>query len=192
MASKKIAILALQGAFAKHAEMVQRIGAKAVLVRDSRELATCDGLIIPGGESTTMMRQLKNADLLTAIKTFSEHKPVFGTCAGMILMAKEVVCKTVSPFKMLDITVERNAYGRQAESFITYLDVTTEKKKKRVKTIFIRAPRVKSVGSDVKVLATHNRTPVFVQQGRFFACSFHPELTDETFCHQYFLQEVLK
>lgn len=192
MPAPKIGILALQGAFAKHAEMIQSLGATTILVRKPEQLLECEGLIIPGGESTTIFRQMKFIDLAEAITNFAQHKPIFGTCAGLILMSKEIIAEPfLHPFGLLEVSVERNAYGRQSESFLTTIDVTLPHKvHKNIPALFIRAPRIKSVSSNVKVLATYHEEPVLVQQGCHLGATFHIELTDCTDLHSYFLDVV--
>lgn len=165
----KIGVLALQGAFAKHREMLDRINVPSLEVRTPKELAQVDGLIIPGGESTTMLK-------LNELPLTEFDRPIFGTCAGMILMAH---------LGFLDITVERNAYGRQCDSFSTDLTVHLAKPH-TIHAIFIRAPRVIEIQlPEVKVLA---ETPVLLRQGDYLASAFHPELTKDPAIHHYFVQ----
>lgn len=165
----KIGVLALQGAFAKHREMLERIGVPSIEVRYPAQLSEIDGLIIPGGESTTML-SLNELDLI------GFNKPIFGTCAGMILLAK---------LGLLAVTIERNAYGRQSCSFSSEITVYLDRPQK-YHAIFIRAPKIISIDSpDVEVLADMT---VFVKQGNYLASSFHPELTNDPTIHQYFVQ----
>lgn len=193
MAVPVIGVLALQGAFAKHAAMLESLKAKAVEVRTPHDLESCDALIIPGGESTAIMKQIAFSGLRPALEEFAGSKPVFGTCAGLILMAKEIVGDAMEPFKILDVTVERNAFGRQAESFVTDIQVAVKAgQTKQVPAVFIRAPRIRSVGEEVKVLAELNGEAVLIQQGRHLGCTFHPELTDDTTIHSHFLKIVTK
>ncbi len=189
MKSVVVGVLALQGAFAKHMQMLRQLGVRAIEVRKPEELAACDALIIPGGESTTMLKQMEFIDFFAAFRHFSQHKPVFGTCAGLILMSHDVVGDTMRPFDLLDIGVERNAFGRQAESFQADIAVTLGPGKPSVfPAVFIRAPRIRRVGGDVQVLASHAEEPVLVQQGRHLAATFHPELTSDTTIHAHFLK----
>ena len=183
---KQIGVLGLQGAYAKHLAILQQLDVQAVDVRKPEDLEKCHGLIIPGGESTTMTKLINEIEMHDALLKFSVDRPVFGTCAGMILMATKVDDDRVKTLNLLDIEVERNAYGRQIDSFIDKLDVTTNGQAFSIRGVFIRAPRIKNIGDDVEVLASVNGEPVLVQQGHHMAAAFHPELTGETRIHNYF------
>jgi len=183
---KKIGVLGLQGAYAKHLAVLQQLDVQAVDVRKPGDLEECHGLIIPGGESTTMTKLINEIDMHDALLKFSVDRPVFGTCAGMILMAAKVDDGRVKTLNLLDIEVERNAYGRQIDSFIDELDVTTNGQAFSMRGVFIRAPRIKKMGDGVEVLASVNGEPVLVQEGHHMAAAFHPELTGETRIHNYF------
>lgn len=183
-----IGVLALQGAFAKHMEMIRSVGVLAKEVRRPEDLSDCDGLIIPGGESTTMFKNITFIKLEGALKRFAEQKPVFGTCAGLIIMSKRILNDTRQPFGILDVEVERNAFGRQAESFVCSLDMQAGGKVVRVPGIFIRAPRIKAIGSEVKVLASYQGEPVLIMQGRHMGAAFHPELTENIEVHKLFVE----
>lgn len=186
-----VGVLALQGAFAKHIEKLQSLNVKTIEVRKPGELASCDALIIPGGESTTMMKQMNFIKFHEAFKEFSKQKPIFGTCAGLILMSQEVIADTMQPFSLLQITVERNAFGRQADSFHTEIELKLrESQKQPFNAVFIRAPRIRQVGPSVKVLAEHEGEPVLVQQGMHLGATFHPELTPDATIHAYFLEQA--
>lgn len=186
-----IGVLALQGAFAKHVEMLNSLGVEAKEVRTLQDLEGCDGLIIPGGESTTMMRQIDFIKLADDLKEFAQEKPLFGTCAGLILMSHEVLTSQMIPFGILDVAVERNAFGRQAESFIANIEITLDQHTdKNFPAVFIRAPRIRSCGSPVQTLAKFQDEPVLVQQGMHMGATFHPELTHNAFIHRYFLSLV--
>jgi 5'-phosphate synthase pdxT subunit len=174
-----IGVLAVQGNFREHAAMLRRLGANVVEVRKPEELAGLDGLVIPGGESTAIMRLIRLYGLEDAIRRFSE--PVFGTCAGLILLDREHL-------DLVDLAVDRNAYGRQVASFETDLDLTDDDRPLR--GVFIRAPRIRETGPQVEVLAELDGEPVLVRQGRFLAATFHPELTDDTRVHERFLELV--
>lgn len=165
----RLGVLALQGAFEKHREICP---VPTKLVRYVHELESCDGLIIPGGESTTIWKQMEEMGFIPALKGFPGG--IFGTCAGLIIMAK---------LGLLTIEVERNGYGRQIDSFLTSLDFQGTP----LAALFIRAPRIRSVTDDVSVLARHLEEPVIVQQGRYLASTFHPELTGELALHNHFL-----
>lgn len=191
MGSLVIGVLALQGAFAKHAEVLESLGAEVVEVRKPADLEKCDALVIPGGESTTMMKQMNFINFAEAFQQFSNHKPVFGTCAGLILMSKNIIGDSMQPFKLLDIDVERNAFGRQVESFHADIEVSLKPgHSKQIPAVFIRAPRIRRIGEDVKVLAEWEGEPVLVCQGNHLGASFHPELTSNPSIHTYFLNLV--
>ncbi|NGX60597.1 MAG: Pyridoxal 5'-phosphate synthase subunit PdxT [Chlamydiae bacterium] len=174
----RIGVLALQGGYGKHLEALERCKAPAFPLYHPHELDSCVGLILPGGESTTIWQQLEDFDFLNPLKTFAEQKPLFGTCAGMILMSR---------LHLLSITVERNGYGRQKVSFSTPLTLEFSPSK-TIEALFIRAPKITSIDSpDVKILARNEEEVVCIQQGIHLACSFHPELTTETTLHEYFI-----
>ena len=183
---KQIGVLGLQGAYAKHLAVLQQIDVQAVDVRKPGDLEECHGLIIPGGESTTMTKLINEIDMHDALLKFSVDRPVFGTCAGMILMAAKVDDGRVKTLNLINIEVERNGYGRQIDSFIDELDVTTNGQAFSMRGVFIRAPRIKNMGEGVEVLASVNGEPVLVQEGHHMAAAFHPELTGETRIHNYF------
>jgi pyridoxal 5'-phosphate synthase pdxT subunit len=185
-----IGVLAVQGDFAAHLNMLNRIGVQALEVRRADELLQVDGLIIPGGESTTMLKFLTNENLLEPIRQFAgQGKPIFGTCAGAILLAREVLNPPQPSLNLLDITVERNAYGRQVDSHIS--EVETSLGGGAMEAVFIRAPRIRSIGKDVEELATIDAEPVLVKQGAILAATFHPELTNDERAHRYFIKIVL-
>jgi 5'-phosphate synthase pdxT subunit len=175
----KIGVLAVQGAFREHAAVLRRLGAEPVEVRLPEQLEELDGLIIPGGESTAIMRLIRLYGLEDAIRRFTGA--VLGTCAGMILLDREHL-------GLVDLVVERNAYGRQVQSFEADLRLAGEEEPLR--GVFIRAPRVDDSGAGVEVLAEHDGAPVLLRQGRFLVASFHPELTDDTRVHELFLDLV--
>ena len=183
---KQIGVLGLQGAYAKHLAVLQQLDVQAVDVRKPGDLEECHGLIIPGGESTTMTKLINEIDMHDALLKFSVDRPVFGTCAGMILMAAKVDDGRVKTLNLINIEVERNGYGRQIDSFIDELDVTTNGQAFTMRGVFIRAPRIKNMGDGVEVLASVNGEPVLVQEGHHMAAAFHPELTGETRIHNYF------
>lgn len=193
MAPPIVGVLALQGAFAKHIEMLKSLNVNAIEVRTPEELLACDALIIPGGESTAMMNQIGFIKMGQPLVDFAKSKPVFGTCAGLILMSNEVIGDKMIPFKIVDIAVERNAFGRQADSFVTDLQLTLKSgQSKQIPALFIRAPKIRSVGEEVKVLAEFEGEPVLIQQGRHLASTFHPELTNDSSVHAYFLKLISK
>jgi 5'-phosphate synthase pdxT subunit len=174
----KIGVLALQGNFREHAAALRRLGADVVEVRLPEELDGLDGLVIPGGESTAIARLMRLYGLEDAVREF--RGPVFGTCAGMILLDR-------SHLGLVDLEVERNAYGRQLASFEADLDVGDGEP---LRGVFIRAPRVAEWGDGVEVLARHEGAPVLLRDGRYLVASFHPELTDDARVHERFLELV--
>ena len=184
----KVGVLALQGDFREHARTLSDAGATPREVRTVADLGDVDRLIIPGGESTTISKLAHLYGLVGPIRERAlEGMPMFGTCAGLILMAKRVV--GIDPLlDLLDVTVHRNAYGRQVDSFEA--DLIVEGVDHPVRAVFIRAPMVEDVGPEVKVLATHEGHPVVVEQGNLLAASFHPELVGETRLHEYFLRKA--
>lgn len=186
-----IGVLALQGAFAKHIEMLNSLGIAAREVRRPSDLEGCDGLIIPGGESSVISRQMHFIHIDDVLNEFALKKPVFGTCAGLILMSKEVVGNTVKPYGLIDISVERNAFGRQVESFKAKVELTMGRERcKHIPAIFIRAPRIKRCGDKVKILASFEGEPILVEQGHHLAATFHPELCEDPSIHRHFLSLV--
>jgi pyridoxal 5'-phosphate synthase pdxT subunit len=175
----RIGVLAVQGNFREHVAMLRRLGGEALEVRKPEQLEGLDGLVIPGGESTTFMRLMRLYGLDEAVRRFAG--PVFGTCAGMIVLDREHL-------GLVDIVVDRNAYGRQVASFEANLDLADDDEPLR--GVFIRAPRLREAGPDVEVLAERDGDPVLLRQGRFLVASFHPELTDDTRVHERFLELV--
>jgi 5'-phosphate synthase pdxT subunit len=184
----KVGVLALQGDFREHLKVLAGAGANAFEVRTAEQLADAEALVIPGGESTTISKLARSADLVEPIVARAgEGMPVLGTCAGMIVMARRVVGGEPL-LGLMDVTVVRNAYGRQVESFEAELEV--DGVDHPVRGAFIRAPQVSDVGVDVKLLATHEGRPVVVEQGKLIAASFHPELSGEKGLHEYFLEKI--
>jgi pyridoxal 5'-phosphate synthase pdxT subunit len=175
----KIGVLAVQGNFREHAAMLRRLGADVVEVRKPEQLDGVDGLVVPGGESTTFMRLMRLYGLDEAVRSFAG--PVFGTCAGMIVLDRRHL-------GLMDLEVDRNAYGRQVASFEADLPLAGEGKPLR--GVFIRAPRVREYGTEVEVLAELDGQPVLLRQGRFLVAAFHPELTEDTRVHELFLDGV--
>ena len=186
---KKIGVLALQGDFEKHEKALARAGAEPVEIRSAADLDQVDGLVIPGGESTTMLKLLEQEKMLEPLRDFGARRPIFGTCAGAILLASEVLNPHQRCLGLLDIDVERNAYGRQLDSRIARLN--PEGLEGDLEAVFIRAPIIRRVGDQVKVLASYQGDPVLVEQGRHLVATFHPELTDDPRIHRMFLEKVL-
>ncbi len=188
MTKPRIGILALQGAYQSHAEKIFSLGAEPLLIRRPADLHDLDGLIIPGGESTTFLRHLERDGFYTALSTFVRDTPTFGTCAGAILLANDVSNPPQHSLAALDIAIERNAYGRQNDSVI--LESPTELAGPPLEMVFIRAPRIARVGTAVETLATRDGHPVLVRQGHLLAATFHPELSADSRVHQLFLTMV--
>ncbi len=183
----KIAILAIQGDYAAHAAMLDRLGVAHAYVRRPEDLNGADAIILPGGESTTHLKVMIEEGLFDALKAFASNGGAFfGTCAGAILLAKGVHGPTQESLGLLDISILRNGYGRQLASEIHA--GATKLRKEPVEMVFIRAPVIQSVGAGVEILAEDAGHPVLVQQGRILASTFHPELTSDTTVHEHFLK----
>ena len=175
---KRVGVLALQGGYAAHLEAIRTLGLEACEVRNAEDLDTLDGLILPGGESTTQLKLIHRFELATSLSAFiASGRPVFATCAGMILSATKVTHPEQASFGWLDIDVERNGWGRQLDSFEAFADGTD------LPLCFIRAPRITRVGPDVEIVATFHGEPVMVRQGNLTAATFHPEMTDDVRVH---------
>jgi len=183
----KIGVLALQGDFEAHRRRLDELGAAAALVRNSDDFKNLDGLIIPGGESTTFLKLLGN-DTLQTLDNFVHTKPTFGTCAGAIMLAREVENPKQPGLNAIDISIRRNAYGRQNDS--TILESATALGSEPLEMVFIRAPRIERVGKGVEVLASREHDPVLVRQGNVMAATFHPELSSDMRVHAEFLKLV--
>ncbi|MEW6207681.1 MAG: pyridoxal 5'-phosphate synthase glutaminase subunit PdxT [Acidobacteriota bacterium] len=182
----RIGTLAVQGDFAAHTRMLRRLGVEAIEVRRADEMESIDGLIVPGGESTTMLKFLVEENLAPAIREFARlGRPIFGTCAGAILLAREATGPAQASLDLIDITIERNAFGRQVDSFIGYVETTLEGGP--LEAVFIRAPRIRRVGPNVEVLATLDGEPVMVRERNILAATFHPEMTADARAHNLFL-----
>jgi 5'-phosphate synthase pdxT subunit len=183
-----VGVLALQGAYDAHAKVLSALGATPRLVRTPGQLDGLDGLIIPGGESTTILKFLERDGFFDALAEFVQRKPTFGTCAGTILLARDVANSTQRSLNALDITVERNAYGRQNDSAILTEETTLAGGP--LEMVFIRAPRIARTGPGVETLATRGGDPVLVRSGHLLAATFHPELSSDLRIHQLFLDRV--
>lgn len=186
-----IGILALQGAFSKHKQCLEKLAVDSKLIKHPHELKDCLGLIIPGGETTTHQRLLTE-EFWEALEEFGKSKPIFGTCCGLILLSKNIEGQNIRTLKCIDIVSNRNAYGSQIESFATTLEINLNEKKENLEVCFIRAPKIVKVGENVRVLAYHNQDPVAVEQGLHIACTFHPELCYDLKLHNYFVQKCLQ
>lgn len=185
--SKTAGVLALQGDFEAHCKAVERAGGRALEVRTLADLEQCDGLIIPGGESTTMLKLLDQEGLTEPLKRFNESKPVYGSCAGAILLAREVTRPAQPSLGLMDISVERNAYGRQIDSRIAHIPMPEGGE---LEAVFIRAPIIRRIGPGSTILAQYDGDPVWVEQGRNMVTTFHPELTGDTRVHRRFLGKL--
>ena len=183
-----IGVLAIQGDYAAHAEALAESGAEPCEIRKPDQLAGLDGLILPGGESTTILRFLEKLRFFEVLEQFCGTKPVFGTCAGAILLAREVLNPPQRSLGLLDATVERNAYGRQIDS--TILTADTALPGGPLEMVFIRAPRIVATGPRVEVLAQRDGSPVLVRQGEVMAATFHPELSIDRRVHRLFVEIV--
>ena len=181
-----IGVLALQGDFEAHQKAIQRAGGEAREVRTASELQNVDALVLPGGESTTMLELIEGEHLFEPLQRFGAERPIFGTCAGTILLASEVVNPAQPSLGLMDMTVERNAYGRQIDSRIAQLEVEGEP----AEAVFIRAPVIRRVGPEARVLASYAGAPVLVEQARHLAATFHPELSESAEIHRHFVQKV--
>jgi 5'-phosphate synthase pdxT subunit len=186
MAEKTIGVLALQGDFEAHRKALARAGTLSVEVRSASQLESVDALILPGGESTTMLKLLRIEDLLEPLRRFGASRPIFGTCAGAILLAARVTNPEQESLGLMDIEIERNAYGRQLDSHVAKIEDFDGP----MEAVFIRAPIVRNVGAGVRVLARYKGDPVLVEQGRHLAATFHPELTADDRVHRRFLRLV--
>jgi len=191
---KKVGVLSLQGDFAAHGAALERLGAQPVYVREPAQFREIDGLIIPGGESTTMLKLLRYENLMEPLAEFGRSRPMFGTCAGAILMAREVTQPEQESLGLMDIGVERNAYGRQIDSRVTAIDPAAEFEQRtspgKLEAVFIRAPIIRRLGEGSKVLAMYHNDPVLVEQGPHMVATFHPELTSDSRVHELFLEKL--
>jgi 5'-phosphate synthase pdxT subunit len=180
-----IGVLALQGNYSKHIEILDKLKISSCEVRYNNQLDEINGLIIPGGESTTMTDLMSRNNFYDKIQLFSQTKPILGTCAGLIMMAKSVLDKRVKPLEILDIEVDRNAYGRQVHSFVNKLPIKLEKDLETISVPFIRAPQITKVGKNVEIISNYNKNPVAVKSGIHMGLSFHPELNNITIFHDF-------
>jgi 5'-phosphate synthase pdxT subunit len=191
MASKRVGVLALQGDFQAHQKALERAGAEAVPVRTAAELERLDGLVIPGGESTTMLKIIQDESLLEPLRRFGARRPIFGTCAGAILLAREVAHPAQPSLALMDIGVERNAYGRQVDSRVTQLQPSPPfPGSEPLEAVFIRAPIIRRVGPQTIVYLSYAGDPVLVGEGRHLAATFHPELSADDRVHKLFLEKL--
>ena len=187
----RIGVLALQGDFALHARALERCGAEAVEVRKPEELAGLDGLVVPGGESTTLLKLMEAWGFVPALEAFhAAGRPIFGTCAGLIVLAREVESPRQFSLGLIDVSVERNAYGRQRESFEARGEARLCGRATPIEMVFIRAPRIRRLGPGVESLAELRGETVMARQGTVLVATFHPELTDDLAVHRHFCELV--
>ncbi len=190
----KLGVLAVQGDFEAHGRVLERLGVAPLYVRTADQLAGLDALIIPGGESTTMLKLLEGEGLFEAVRSFAGRRPVLGTCAGAILMASEVSRPSQRSLGLMDMAIERNAYGRQLDSHISSLEPPPDFAERAgpgsLEAVFIRAPIIRRVGPQGRVLLVHRGDPILVEQGRHLAATFHPELSSDTRVHELFLDKA--
>jgi 5'-phosphate synthase pdxT subunit len=184
---KTAGVLALQGDFEAHRKAVERAGGRAIEVRTAAELDPCQGLIVPGGESTTILKLLEEENLIEPLRRFAAWKPIYGTCAGAILLAREVTHPAQPSLNLMDISVERNGYGRQIDSRIARVRMEQDGD---LEAVFIRAPIIRRVGQGARVLARYRDDPVWVEQGRHMVTTFHPELTGDARVHRHFVEKL--
>jgi 5'-phosphate synthase pdxT subunit len=193
---KKVGVLALQGDFEAHSKTLTGLGAEPVMVRTAEDLKQIDGLILPGGESTTMLNLLHRQGLFEPLREFGQSRPIFGTCAGIILLASEVTHPEQESLGLMDLTVERNGYGRQIDSKIAQIHPVDGFADRNgggpLEAVFIRAPIIRKTGPQVHVLAEYGGNPVLVEQGHHLGATFHPELSGDSRIHQLFLNKLLE
>lgn len=191
---KRIGVLALQGDFEAHRRALAELGVEAVEVRTPPELEAVEALVIPGGESTTMLKLLDSEKLFEPLRAFGRRRPIFGTCAGAILLASEVLNPSQPSLGLVDIRIERNAYGRQVDSRVAVVRLDAAFPLRdggdEIEAVFIRAPIVRGVGPEARVLARYQGDPVLVEQGLHLIATFHPELSADRRVHRYFLDKV--
>jgi pyridoxal 5'-phosphate synthase pdxT subunit len=191
---KRVGVLALQGDFEAHSRALARVGASPVLARTASDLDGLDGLVIPGGESTTMLKLMNAEGMIRPLVDFGQKRPIFGTCAGAILLASEVTHPAQQSLGLMDLTVERNAYGRQIDSRVAQVtpepDFAQRTQPGDLEAVFIRAPIIRRVGANAKVLAAYEGDPVLVEQGRHMVATFHPELSSDSRVHGFFISKL--
>lgn len=181
----KVGVLALQGNYDKHSQILDRLGMKPILIRYPHQLDEVSGLIIPGGESTTMSKLIDATGFRQPLTAFAQQYPILGTCAGLIMMATlQQQDERVKTLDLIDVTVTRNAYGRQLDSFVDDLTVSFDGQQQTIAATFIRAPQINAIESNVEILARYNNMPVAVRQGHHIGLTFHPELNDVSLFHQ--------
>jgi 5'-phosphate synthase pdxT subunit len=186
-----VGVLGLQGDFALHRESLKRIGVASKIVRRPEELEACGGLILPGGESTTFVKLLKKTGLFDSIRAFAKDRGVMGTCAGLITLATRLTNDSMETLGLIDMEVERNGYGRQVDSFVDKVRIPSFQDNPEYEGVFIRAPRIHSMGEGTEALAYHNDEIVMARNDRILVTTFHPELTKDGRVHRYFVETFL-
>ncbi len=186
-----IGVLALQGDFALHLKSLDAIGIRALQVRGCRELEACDGVILPGGESTTFLKLMRESSLFNALKRFSLKKPVMGTCAGLIVLAETVLNDGFETLKLIDVEVQRNAYGRQIHSFMEKIEIPLFNENPLFEGVFIRAPKILRMDEKIQALGFLGNEVVMARNASILVTTFHPELTPDTRIHRYFVERMV-
>jgi 5'-phosphate synthase pdxT subunit len=187
----EIGVLSLQGDYAKHGRAISRLGYEPLFIKDKKALQQCDKLIIPGGESTTFLKLIDKLELRSELIEFGKHKPIMGTCAGLIILATRVDNTQSEPLGLIDISIIRNAYGRQIDSFSDTVEIKLTHEISEFKGVFIRAPKIESMGPGVKALGYHKGNVVIAANDNILVTTFHPELTDDPSIHRYFIEEIV-
>ena len=187
----QVGVLALQGDFARHEKSLRAAGAQALPVRVAADLEGCRGLVIPGGESTTLMHLAREGGLVKPLRAFASRGAIMGTCAGLIVLSRQLAGSSMGTLGLLDIRAERNGFGRQAESFMDKVDLNLDGRESRMEGVFIRAPRILDVGEGVRILGYWREEAVMVRSGRILALTFHPELTADYTIHRYFVNNMV-
>ncbi len=191
MSKLLVGVLGIQGAYEKHARMIELSGANSTIIKYREQLDHIDGLVLPGGESTTMTKVMGFRISYDDILAFAKKKPVFGTCAGLILLGRGIDDPRVKQFGILDAHISRNAYGSQKDSFVDNIELAFDRNQP-LHAVFIRAPRIEKIGADVKILAKCNGEPVLVESKQYLGATFHPELTDDPRIHMYFVKKIME
>lgn len=186
-----VGVLGLQGDFALHQKALKRVGVDSRIVRYPEEMELCHGLILPGGESTTFIKLLKKTGLFNGIRKFAEVYPLMGTCAGLIVLATRITNEDFETLGLIDVEIERNSYGRQVDSFIDKIHIPMFEDKPEVEGVFIRAPRIRSLGNGVEPMGFHGDDVVMARNERILAMTFHPELTKDSRIHRFFVEEMI-
>ena len=187
-----IGILAIQGDFELHQKVLSKIHVDNIFVKTLQDLNKCSGLIIPGGESTTFVKLMKANNLFNPVIAFGRKKAIMGTCAGLIILAEKVHNLDLETLKLIDIEVSRNAYGRQIDSFIDHFELSITNNKSLFEGVFIRAPKIVKMGEGIRALGFHKNDVVLAENENILVATFHPELTEDTRIHEYFITKVQK